>query len=79
MAMTGDRDNSKTRFLIVDDEPFISLLVEEMLKSMGASSIATASNGAEGLQVIKIVAHAPDVVLCDLNMPGMDGDRKSVV
>ncbi|MDP6566890.1 MAG: EAL domain-containing response regulator [Alphaproteobacteria bacterium] len=64
---------SNISFLIVDDEPFIVKVVSRMLQGMGATTIASASNGHEALDIVKTASPPPDVVLCDLNMPGMDG------
>ena len=59
------------RVVIVDDsEPIRSLLAT--LLNDGACIVAgTASDGAEAIEVVK--ATAPDVVIMDLHMPGMDG------
>jgi EAL domain-containing protein (putative c-di-GMP-specific phosphodiesterase class I)/FixJ family two-component response regulator len=64
---------SNTTFLIVDDEPFIVKVVTRMLHGIGAKTITSASNGNEGLEFVKTASPPPDVILCDLNMPGMDG------
>ncbi|MEG3618205.1 EAL domain-containing response regulator [Magnetovibrio sp. PR-2] len=59
-------------YLVVDDEEFIRTLVERILKSLGAENIRTAEGGKAALQTIDADG-APDIVLCDLNMPEMDG------
>ncbi len=64
---------AKFTFLIVDDEPFIVKVVARMLQGMGATTVDSAANGHEALDVVKSASPPPDVVLCDLNMPGMDG------
>ena len=56
--------------LIIDDAEDLRLLVAEFLETNGFR-VATAKNGFEGVRVA--VESAPDVILMDLMMPGMDG------
>lgn len=56
--------------LIVDDEPSILQSLSGLLTDEGFE-VATASNGYEALQHIE--AEAPDLVLLDIWMPGIDG------
>jgi two-component system sensor histidine kinase/response regulator len=58
------------RILIIDDEPRFIALTQEILKVYGYEVI-TASSGSEGIQ--KTQAHHPDLILCDIRMPEMDG------
>lgn len=57
--------------LIVDDDTFITNLTTRMLKKLGVERISSALDGHEGLR--EISASRPDIILCDLNMPEMDG------
>jgi EAL domain-containing protein (putative c-di-GMP-specific phosphodiesterase class I)/CheY-like chemotaxis protein len=59
------------RVLIVDDEAFIRALLRRCLMRLGAGEIREAGNGKAGLTELQ--AFLPELVLCDLNMPGMDG------
>ena len=59
----------KTIFL-VDDSTTMLMSLEGVLKRAGFN-VLTATSGAEALS--KIPAAAPDLVITDLNMPGMDG------
>lgn len=56
--------------LIVDDEPSILKTLSGILMDEGFETI-TATNGYEALQ--RIEEEAPDMVLLDIWMPGMDG------
>jgi CheY-like chemotaxis protein len=58
------------RILIVDDEVDNRELLKIMLEWEGFES-ATAESGEEALAAI--ADHAPDLVLLDLMMPGLDG------
>lgn len=63
------------KILVVDDEPQIERLILQRFRRQVRKKIyefTFASNGQEGLQ--KIEAHPDiDIVLCDINMPVMDG------
>ena len=72
MSDTVNAAFSSYSYLIVDDEAFIRTLVERILKNLGAENIRTAEGGKAALEVID-TGGAPDIVLCDLNMPEMDG------
>lgn len=56
--------------LCIDDEADIRQLLAEELSDAGLNVIE-AENGQEGLE--KIIAHWPDIVICDVSMPVMSG------
>lgn len=58
------------RVLIVDDQEANRLLLRDLLESQG-HEVAEAVDGVEALE--RVAAAAPDVVLLDVGMPGIDG------
>lgn len=66
-------ERSEVRILILDDEPFILKIMGRMVANLGFPQVTLCLNGAEALRHIDVPALAPDLVLCDLNMPEMDG------
>ncbi len=62
--------NPRARILIVDDEANARMALAELLREEGYA-IETAADGFKALP--KLGDFAPDVLLTDLKMPGMDG------
>ena len=61
---------SAIRILVVDDEPAIRRALRPPLVELGFQ-VAEASRGEEALQALRTAPH--DVVLLDINMPGIGG------
>ena len=59
------------RILHVDDEEDLRDVVAMTLETLGGYSIESCSSGSEALQRVK--SFAPDLILLDVMMPGMDG------
>ncbi|MDM9584465.1 PleD family two-component system response regulator [Nostoc sp. GT001] len=68
--MKATAQESQCLVLIVDDEPFIRLILRHFLEQEGYQ-IAEAQNGIEAINVFKQLH--PDIVLLDAIMPDMDG------
>jgi len=61
---------SKYQILVVDDEPSLREVLEELLTGAGYE-VATAENGFDALLQLK--RSIPEVIISDLNMPRMSG------
>jgi len=59
--------------LVIDDDPLFRVVAEETLLALGAGEVVLARDGAEGLQMVADRPEAFDLILCDLNMPNIDG------
>ena len=60
------------RVVIVEDEGIIQMQLRRMLKTAGLTVLASATSGAEGVEVV--LRERPDLVLMDISMPGsVDG------
>jgi len=61
------------RALIIDDSSVMRKIVERSLRQAGIdlAQVLEAGNGAEALAVLQ--EHPVDLILCDINMPVMDG------
>lgn len=58
------------KILVIEDDPGTSRLVDYSLRHEGYQVI-TAFNGLEGLR--KATSEAPDLIILDVMLPGMDG------
>ena len=60
------------KILIVDDHAILRAGIRALLElHENFNVIGEAADGSEALEILK--SHSPDVVLMDMNMPGMDG------
>ena len=57
--------------LIVDDHPVVCAAIKIVLKNEGFNEVQETSSGLEVLAMIR--QHQPDLVILDLNLPGLDG------
>ena len=64
---------SNMRVLLVEDHDFQRRLGSRLLVELGVGSVIEASGGFEALEMLRAMDTPPDVVLVDLDMPGMDG------
>lgn len=62
----------ETTVLAVDDDPDDLQDLVELLESFGITTLR-AKTGAEGLEMAR--SRQPDVIICDLNMPGISGQE----
>jgi two-component system, chemotaxis family, chemotaxis protein CheY len=60
-----------TKVLVVDDEHYMRKVVRALLMSIGVRHIYEAADGPAGLELIR--TNAPDVVVLDWEMPGLNG------
>ena len=64
--------NTPVRVVLVDDHAVIRAGLQQLLAGTDdIVVVGTAANGAEALEVVRELK--PDVVLMDLQMPGVDG------
>ena len=59
------------RILYVEDEPDIRAIAKLALEEVGGLPLTSAATGEEA--VARAEAFAPDLILLDMMMPGMDG------
>ena len=72
-----DEDEDITQFsitlLLVDDDYIMHRITTVMLNDLGISGVLNAMSGPAALEMLQQNGEGVDVVICDLNMPEMDG------
>ena len=71
LAALEDVDSRVQRIVIVEDNPDAARLIRRILQAQGDFLIEEASNGVDGLALIR--QSKPNLVIADLMMPGIDG------
>ena len=59
--------------LVLDDEPVMLEIIRSTLFKLGFTDVATCDSGRQALDRLDGQDTDPDLILLDLNMPGMDG------
>ena len=58
------------KVLVIDDTPEIRMIIEETLDMFGFKTVL-AEDGETGIAAAR--EHLPDLIICDVNMPKLDG------
>jgi EAL domain-containing protein (putative c-di-GMP-specific phosphodiesterase class I) len=61
------------RFLVVEDHGFQRWAMENLLAGLGAKRVMAAPDGQSALDIIEDTDEPIDIIVSDLDMPGMDG------
>jgi len=70
-APTSDGDERHVRVLLVDDHDLFRTGLRNLLEQQGVEIVGEAGSGHDALRIVRETA--PEVVVMDLNMPGMNG------
>jgi CheY-like chemotaxis protein len=79
LALQGSSLNDTPRIfappsvLIADDDEFSVEYMRGLLARLGVTDIVCAQDGSSALRLLACAARAPDFLVCDVFMPGMDG------
>jgi CheY-like chemotaxis protein len=73
MQQTHSTTRRAATCLVVDDDQFSAAVLREILQQGGLVHVETATTGKRALQALAGMKSAPDLLICDLYMPEMDG------
>ena len=68
-------NQAQARVLTVEDDPIVRADLRLVLEGAGFEVLADARDGAEAVELAR--EHAPDVIVLDLGLPGVDGAEAS--
>lgn len=72
-ARAASTYDQQLHILLVDDDEYMCELLSAMLAELEVDSVNVANSGQHGLDIYTAAALKPNLLLCDLCMPGMDG------
>ncbi|MEO7010216.1 MAG: EAL domain-containing response regulator [Caldimonas sp.] len=73
MSIGAVAGQSLPSILLVDDDPFMLDLQSCLLARMGYPCVEAEGNARVALRSLQNSERNPDLIICDINMPGMDG------
>lgn len=65
--------NASLHVMVVDDDAFMCQILADMLSSLGAAKVTVCSNVEKAISNLHSLKMEPNLILCDLHMPGRDG------
>lgn len=71
--MREQKSLATSTVLVVDDDDFFHLMMDEYLSILGVKNVLTANNGKDALKLLKTHSQPIDHLVCDVFMPDMDG------
>ncbi|MDQ4133217.1 MAG: EAL domain-containing protein, partial [Actinomycetota bacterium] len=71
-ASTPGNEFADYSVVVVEDHDFQRRTVVQLLRGLGVGNVTDAANGTEALRVVE-AGPSPDVIICDIDMPSMDG------
>jgi len=71
--MTVNVDFPRLSVLVIDDDPSVRSVTSTMLRRMAIPNVAVAENGDRGLALFRTTVPGFDLIICDWDMPGMNG------
>ena len=68
-----DNNTKNLKIMIVEDDPLIRQLYEQILSQKGYQVVCVASDGVEALKLYHKLEEKPDLIILDFRMPKMNG------
>src|SRR4029079_829433 len=72
-AQTNPDSQIQPSILLVDDDLFMLGMLSSMLRNMGYAKVSESGSAELALVTLQHDPQSGDIIVCDLNMPGIDG------
>ncbi|MEX2615252.1 MAG: EAL domain-containing response regulator [Alphaproteobacteria bacterium] len=59
--------------LVIDDDAFVRMATSRALQRLHVGTVLEAANGAEAMEILRASGRDVDLIVCDLEMPRVDG------
>jgi len=66
-------DIARLTVLVIDDQEFVVNQTRRILNKLGITNVLAASSGESALELLDTSELRPQLLVCDINMPDMDG------
>ncbi len=67
------KPSARPSVLVLDDDEFSQMVLRKHLNLLGFTQVQTVSDGLEGVAALDQQTPPPDIIICDIFMPQMDG------
>lgn len=67
------KQSARPAVLVLDDDQFSQAVLCKHLNLLGFTQVQTVSDGLEGVAALDQMTQPPDIIICDVFMPQLDG------
>ena len=67
------KQSARPSVLVLDDDQFSQAVLRKHLNLLGFTQVQSVSDGLEGVAALDQMTQPPDIIICDIFMPQMDG------
>jgi CheY-like chemotaxis protein len=72
-AIQIGKQSAEVSVLVLDDDEASQVVLRKHLNLLGFTQVQTVSDGLKGVAALDQMAQPPDIIICDIFMPEMDG------
>lgn len=73
MTQYGEQRYTQMSVMVIDDDDFQLEFISDLLNDLGISKVQTALGGENAILTLEHGKFLPDLILCDIQMPDIDG------
>ncbi|NDI85025.1 response regulator [Undibacterium crateris] len=73
MTQHGEQSYAHLGVMVIDDDDFQLEFISDLLNDLGINKVQTALGGENAILTLEHGKFLPDLILCDIQMPDIDG------